>query len=67
MRISFNVGEISFFIEEQTLTLDERDYFLKDIVGCHVDLVNQNPIPIFHGFNQIALKETEHQIAIDFI
>ena len=61
------VVQVSFFVEHETFTLNERDYFLEDVVGCKVYLVNKDPISIFQGLYQVSLKETEDQVAVNLI
>ena len=39
IRVPFNIVQVSFFIEHKTLTLNERNYFLQNIIGCQIDLI----------------------------
>jgi hypothetical protein len=65
--VSFYVVEVSFFVEHETFALDEGHYLLQDVVGCEVDLVEQNPVSVFDGFDEVAFEEAEDEVAVDFI
>lgn len=65
--MTLDVVQVPFFVEHETFTLNERDYFLKDVVGCQIDLINKYPVSILQGFYQISLKKTKDQVAVDLV
>ena len=65
--MSLDIVKISFFVEHQTFAFNKGHNFLQNIIGGQIDLINQNPISIFDGFDEIALKKTEDKVVINFI
>lgn len=65
--MAFDVVQISLFIKHETFAFNERNYLLKDVVGGQIDFVDENPVSIFDGSDEVAFEEAEDQIAVDFV
>lgn len=61
------MGQVSLLVQQNTLPLDQRHYFLEDVVSSQIYLIDEDPISIFECCDKIPLHERKDQVAVYFI